>query len=297
MKLTTHTLSKSALAMLLAFAASHGLADTTSDTELLLNWAEKTYPTIFTVKKTTQTSGPWIYRNYSEKGILAGVNKDDLKVYVMGGPWGNSPVVVGSLVDLMKQVNASTGGGNTGGNNGNFKACEQADMPTGMTYTQNGNVITVTTNGQCIPVPTEQDYCDGIEENYTPQITNISIFTKSNHTTNLKGLTYSSAFESLIKPALESAAGGSSCMIHVPEELKNNLFTVNMDVCYDMTSLYKDLPSVPGLLTVDPSVTFAIKGTSTMQQVSDCFTTGADHIYNLVTKEAWFKEGSGYKKL
>jgi hypothetical protein len=86
------------------------LADLASDTEKLLNWAETTYPQYFPSHKTTKTAGEWIYREYSELGIYAGVNKNDNNVYVLGGPW-NNPTVVGSLAALMTIVNATPTGG------------------------------------------------------------------------------------------------------------------------------------------------------------------------------------------
>src|SRR5688572_15828822 len=90
---------KCACALALLGNFSSAFADVTSDTELLLNWAELTYPEIFTTHKTTVSDGPWLYRNYS--GLLAGVNKDDNNVYVMGGPFGNAPTILGPLSTLM----------------------------------------------------------------------------------------------------------------------------------------------------------------------------------------------------
>ena len=37
-------------------------ADTASDTEILLNWAENTYPQLFPSRKATQSDAPWLYR-------------------------------------------------------------------------------------------------------------------------------------------------------------------------------------------------------------------------------------------
>jgi hypothetical protein len=85
---------------------SSAFADINSDTEALLNWAEQTYPQIFPSHKATKTLGEWIYREYSEVGIYAGVNKSDNSVYVLGGAFGNQPTVVGSLAALMTIVNA-----------------------------------------------------------------------------------------------------------------------------------------------------------------------------------------------
>src|SRR5687767_777790 len=94
------------LALLGSFSSA--FADTASDTERLLNWAELTYPQIFTSPKTTIAQGPWLYRNYVEAGILAGVNTNDNNVYVMGGPWGNAgPTALGPLTALIARVDGT----------------------------------------------------------------------------------------------------------------------------------------------------------------------------------------------
>src|SRR5687768_4698605 len=101
----TRKLLTSACTLVLLGSVSFAFGDTTSDAERLLNWAELTYPQIFKSHKTTVADGPWLYRNYVEDGILAGVNINDNNVYVMGGPWGNAaPTMVGPLNTLMASV-------------------------------------------------------------------------------------------------------------------------------------------------------------------------------------------------
>jgi cytochrome c peroxidase len=113
MKKVQYTLKKTALALLIAVAMpsfaqppddNEIIVDpaVASDADKLLDWAESTYPQYFSTHKTTQTSAPWFYRNYVEKGILLGVKMTDKKVYVMGGPWGNVPVALGSMAVLIK---------------------------------------------------------------------------------------------------------------------------------------------------------------------------------------------------
>jgi hypothetical protein len=301
MNQTARKLTNTALAMLL-LAASQGQADTSSDAEKLLDWAEKTFPQYFSVHKSTLTSGPWIYRNYSEKGILAGVNKDDLKVYVMGGSFGTSPTVVGSLADLMGQVNGTTAGGSADA----FKACDAATVPAGMTVSQSGNVVTVKTNG-CIAIPTDTSFCDISDLTYKKEATGISIYstTKFLSPPVLKGITYGDNYKSLIEDSLGKASDNSGyCIINAPREMEANLYTVNLDACYDMTSTFaafKDIPSIPGaptLITVTPPVTYSLKTSSTMKQVSDCFTQGAGVVTNYLTEEVWVKNASGaYEKI
>jgi hypothetical protein len=77
-------------------------ANTASDTEMLLNWAESVRPDLFTPHRATIISSPWLYRFYSGTGIYAGVNTDNHYVYVLGGPFGNvSPTVIDTLPNLL----------------------------------------------------------------------------------------------------------------------------------------------------------------------------------------------------
>ena len=87
-------------------------ADTSSDTNLLFDWAESTYPTIFSTHETTKSiqlaenanelAGSWLYRLYPEQNVYAGVlNKKD--VYVLGGPWPQL-LFVGTLDDLVANI-------------------------------------------------------------------------------------------------------------------------------------------------------------------------------------------------
>ncbi|MDP1551033.1 MAG: hypothetical protein Q8L97_12895 [Nitrosomonas sp.] len=81
-------------------------ADTTSDTDTLLNWAENNYPTYFPTHQTTQSIAPWLFRFYPETNVYAGVNTNDNGVYVFGGPWGNtSPTYIDSLSNLLLVAN------------------------------------------------------------------------------------------------------------------------------------------------------------------------------------------------
>ena len=87
-------------------------ADTSSDTNRLFDWAESTYPTIFSTHETTKSiqlpenanelAGSWLYRLYPEQNVYAGVlNKKD--VYVLGGPWSQL-LFVGTLNNLVANI-------------------------------------------------------------------------------------------------------------------------------------------------------------------------------------------------
>lgn len=101
---------------------SFAAADTASDTDTLLNWAENNYPTYFPTHQTTQSIAPWLFRFYPDTNVYAGVNTNDNGVYVFGGPWGNhNPTYIDSLSNLLLVANngkltdvisiVSTGGG------------------------------------------------------------------------------------------------------------------------------------------------------------------------------------------
>ncbi len=101
---------------------SSSYADTSSDTNLLFDWAESTYPTIFSTHETTKSiqlaenanelAGSWLYRLYPEQNVYAGVlNEKD--IYVLGGPWPQL-LFVGRLDDLVANISpTNTAGSDT----------------------------------------------------------------------------------------------------------------------------------------------------------------------------------------
>jgi hypothetical protein len=288
MKQLTKTFLTSACTLALLGSFSSAFADINSDAERLLNWAEITYPTIFTTRKTTLRQGPWIYRNYSEVGILAGVNTSDNKVYVMGGPWGNTPTVVGPLTTLMARVD-----GTTSPPPSSSQICDAASVPAGMSVTQNGNVITVTTNGNCIVPPTDQNYCE-FDLPEQPQVTNIHVLTTGvTSSVSLTGIT--STFPGLLDQFQQSGLNFKTCVINAPTESTANL-TINTNVCYDISAQIGAIPSNP-FLTITPPVRQTVVATATTTRVSDCFATTADSVTDLVTKDVWTKQNGVWTKL
>ncbi len=87
-------------------------ADTSSDTNRLFDWAESTYPTIFSTHETTKSiqlpesanelAGSWLYRLYPEQNVYAGVHNEK-DVYVLGGPWPQL-LFVGTLNNLVANL-------------------------------------------------------------------------------------------------------------------------------------------------------------------------------------------------
>ncbi|TRW95586.1 hypothetical protein [Candidatus Methylobacter oryzae] len=76
------------------------------DAETIFNWAEHDYPQYFSSNETTQISNPWLYRYYQKTNTYAGVNNQDKSVYVLGGVFGPSPVLVNTVANLVKVANA-----------------------------------------------------------------------------------------------------------------------------------------------------------------------------------------------
>lgn len=83
-------------------------ADTVIDTEILLNWAENSFPQYFPSQQTTQSYNQWLFRFYPETNVYAGISTLNAGVYVYGGPWGNSSVTyIDSLSNLLSLAKGS----------------------------------------------------------------------------------------------------------------------------------------------------------------------------------------------
>lgn len=278
-------LSACSLALLCGF--NFASADTNSDAETLLNWAENTYPEFFPSHQATQSIEPWLFRHYPEVGIYAGVNKTDNGIYVLGGPWGNNPTFIDSLPNMLNHIVNS-------GGNGSIPACNTVNVPAGLVFTQSGNVVNVTTNGQCIPLPTNLNLCEAPRQT---SATGISLLTTSNVTSSeIKGVTIDipgipNPFQSFANDTLNS----KHCTINAPQESTN--LTVNSDVCYDMTSAFEgQFQGIPGV-TINPPITMATRNTVTSQTVADCFATDASSVYDAFTNEVWIRKDGNFVKV
>ncbi len=284
MKQTMKQLILSACTVTLLSSIHFASADTASDTETLLNWAENTYPQFFPNHQTTQSIEPWLFRYYPDTGVYAGVQKYENNVYVLGGPWGNNPTLIAALPDLIVQITDS-------GGNGSIPACNTANVPAGMSFTQNGNAVNVTTNGSCIALPASNSLCE------TPQQTSasgISVLTATNVTSSsIGGISISlpgipNPFESFVS----NFTSGKHCTINAPADAAN--LVVHSDVCYDITTAFDDfVDDIPGI-TITPPITLALKDTVTNQTVSDCFATDAQTVYDAFANRTWIKEGGSF---
>lgn len=265
-------------------------ADTASDTETLLNWAENTYPSYFSSHQATQNIEPWIFRHYPDTGVYVGVNKLDNNVYVLGGPWGSNPAVIDTLPNLLALIASS--GGNSG-----IPACDTSGTLTGVSYSQSGNVVTVTTNGSCVVLPDLNNtaLCKIPQQ---PAATGISLLGQNTVTsssvtgidTSISGL--SNPFHELIA----ETANVKHCTINAPAGASNII--VNSNLCFDITTLaattFGDLSAFG--ITVTPPVTYSSTGTYTSEEVTDCFATEAATVADAHTGEVWIKQGSDWIK-
>jgi alpha-tubulin suppressor-like RCC1 family protein len=76
----------------------------------LFDFAQPRYPAYFPGSAITQTADIWTYRYYAATGVYLGVNNsvaDKGGVYVLGGPFGTTPIRVGKLSDFLSGVPAS----------------------------------------------------------------------------------------------------------------------------------------------------------------------------------------------
>ena len=105
-----------------ALAVSGSQIPATEVARQLMDFAETSiFKSYFPGHPDTQSFGPFLYRAYSN-GVLLGVASGNDPtypdgVYVMGGPFGNSPVFEGAVTAFITPVDPN-GGGTTGSNNG-----------------------------------------------------------------------------------------------------------------------------------------------------------------------------------
>jgi len=66
----------------------------------------------------------------------------------------------------------------------------------------------------------------------------------------------------------------------------------NMDICYDITAMSSSYSSIPGV-TVTPPVTQSFESTTVNTIVNDCFSTGAQTIFDDFTGDTWLLQPTG----
>ncbi|QOJ24518.1 MAG: hypothetical protein HRU78_13425 [Gammaproteobacteria bacterium] len=262
-------------------------ATPSSDTDKLLNWAEKNFPQFFPSHQVTQNIEPWLFRFYPETNVYAGINKNDQNVYVLGGPWGNNPTVIDTLANLINQVDNS-------GSNGGIAACDTTDVISGVFYSQSGNVVSVTSNGQCITAPdlSKTNLCQVPHQTTASGISLLGSNTVTS--SNITGLEIP-GFNLL--DLVNTTANVKHCTRNAPAATAN--LVVNSDLCLDITAPITEtlagLP-IPGI-ALNPPVNYFTKGTYTSTVVDDCFATDATTISDAFTGEVWVNQSGSFVKV
>lgn len=284
-----------ALALCTTFLIQPAQADLNNDCEFILDSAQQLYPDWFPTNEQSQFLGPWCFRYYDNKygdtyaGIYRGQDGEfNYKgVYTLGGPFGDTPLYIDQTNGIITFLNSQLG------NNEQNSICDTHGIPDEFEYRQEGNTTYVTTNGKCIELPENRNICDThpeIDGNHEPVATGINLLIQGDTTEfEISGIDIPG-----IGSMLQLATNQSYCIVHAPNAALNH--TVHTDTCLDITktinSQFGGL-SIPG---INPPVTTRFKGTSTFTQVDDCFNTGADSIFNLVTQEFWFNNNGSYVK-
>ncbi|MDR4518783.1 MAG: hypothetical protein MRK00_15545 [Nitrosomonas sp.] len=293
MKLNSKNFFQAILAAILFTQIQLTFADTADDTATVLNWAENKFPEVFPGHRATQNISPWLFRFYPETAVYVGVNTNDNNVYVLGGPWGDTPTRVDSLANLVNLVRKSGGGG--------ISACNTENVPSGINYSQSGNVVTVTTNGQCVPAP---NISDPTNSNLCviPQQQNasgISVLSSNTVTaSSLEGITITTpGLPNPFQAIVDANASVKHCTINAATGTADLI--VNSDLCFDITETLSELLASFPLegVQVTPPVTYASAGTYASQVVPDCFATDAATVTDAFTGEVWINQNGDFVKL
>jgi hypothetical protein len=172
-------------------------------------------------------------------------------------------------------------------------ACDAAQAPVGVSYNQSGNTTTVTTNGQCIPLPATS-IC---RPPAVQSATGASVLSSTNLTSfSMGGISVAPGLPNPFDLIAQGFATTKSCVRNVPSNYST--YTVNMDVCYDITSqLGSAAQSIPGVMTVTPPITERLQGNVVNTPVADCFATDATSVVDALTNEVWAKQNGSWVKI
>jgi hypothetical protein len=178
---------------------------------------------------------------------------------------------------------------------GSTNACDTSQAPAGVSYSQSGSTVNISTNGQCVALPTTSSLCtpppaSSASGQSILTATNITSFSMSGISMSIPG--YPNPFDAMG----QSLGSTKSCIKNAPAGYST--YNINMDVCYDITAqLGSALQSIPGVLTVTPPVTEKLVGSISSTVVSDCFATDALTIVDAATQEVWVKQGGSFVKV
>lgn len=275
---------------LLLLMATPLQADIASDAEEIMNRAQQTFRQFFPSNRPTQSLPPWLFRHYPESGIYLGINQNDSGVYLMGGVFGSGPQFFKPIDETLAMLRSQ------GNEPQSVQACDISSLPSGISVTQNGNDISVSTGGQCIKISEQQSFCDippDTDSSGAPVETGIHMVTQTNlQNYELSGISFDNpVLEDILTNQLRNSFSTKTCVIHAPAHYT---YSVNFDMCLDITDQYADYAS---RVTITPPVTMKYTGSSNSMIVPDCFATDSFVTINLVTEETWVKQNGTWQKL
>ncbi len=266
---------------------------TTIEANAVFDAAETQFSEIFNDKLNTMSLNGWpFFRGPYPNNVYIGINTED-QVYTLGGVFGDTPVKQGEIDNVKDFLNIVCGH-----NEGSTVIDMFADA--GLDYIIEGNVVTQTTHGQCIKSPIyefinkDYDFCTVIQTDLLDQIDQVKFpeIYYGNVLTTV--LFYRSEFHGFFDEngnedlSFNEEDSYSSCDINSFNDL--SIIRIDTDTCYDITDSYEDLSM---LITMVPPVTHTIRSSTTYASVTDCFSTGADSIFDFWTSEHWEKNDDG----
>lgn len=250
----------------------------------MFDLAEQAFPEFFSPSDLDTLTFPPDYPYYRgpyDDGVFVGISADD-DVYVLGGPFGSAPINVGSFSSVLSMLESELDSGDS--------ICNTNDneLPEGLNYSQNGNTVTITTDGCIVIADVNQNLCESPDSTDTPQATGISVLSETNiFSSELNGITSSN---SMILDSFDITGETTACIQNAVADFAPS--TVNIDICYDLTESFSQLSSLPNV-TVTPPVTQSIESTTINSIVNDCFTTGAQVINDNFTGDTWILQPTG----
>lgn len=257
--------------------SSPGSAQNNADIENIFNWAENNFAQFFPNHQMTLTAEPWHYRFYPSTGIYIGAR--DEQIFVLGGPFGNNePRFIITVPDLLAQIGRDSG----------VPACR--NPVDGFTAIQNDHVVNITANGQCFSL-INREIC---EPQYSTAPTNISVLSTTTLTsTKLSGIEFDNpTIAATIQGILSDAENRTLCTLNTPSNLTS--LVVHTDICQSVRLSGLRAPDLLGItIPRIREATQSLTTTTTNAVVPDCFSTDAEAIYDLFTRESWIRQEDG----
>ncbi|GEM_PF-2744962 len=223
---------------------------------------------------------------------ITGLIEQGLEVYV--GYEQNqgelfTPGHLGKIASKGSNHGATTGNNPTNTTSGN-PACDTTKAPAGIEYSIEGNRITVTTQGKCIPVP-DTALCTAPAPTQATGVSMLSTMLLSSF--NINGISINiSGFPNPFEETGKALANAKTCLMNAPASYN---YIIDADVCYDITNKIdaSKLQGAGAFISVTPPITEAFEGTIDNVQVNDCFSSGAVSIFDALSKETWIKQADG----